>query len=237
MAASAQVRIPGPGGSSPASGPTHTFSFTASANTHCDAVQGSDSTNCTLGAAPVSGKLIIVGGLTQGASGTPTVCDVATVGCGGATCTATVTSSNNKSNTNDATAGTAWLFFLSATGTCGTTWTIRATSSGVTGIYVSVVSVSGASAVTQDGSDAIGNVTSGTSIATPTVPGPTSGDLQVCYVVNEIATTAVNSPWGTGGGIGGAGDAMEFILSSSGAQACNFTQTSGHADVIGAPFK
>jgi hypothetical protein len=213
-----------------AGGPTHTFSFTSTGNTHCQNVGTSTNAGCTLGASVGSSKLVVVGVGSVALTGTLAVSD-------GGSCTAAKTTSNGSSGTNDATAGTAWLFFFYSASGCGTTWTATATSTTFFGITVDVVSVSGAGSVVQDGGDVIGNGTGTTTINTPSVPSTTTGDLQVCYASPEDSISSANSPWsGDGGGAGGS--MVEFIFSSSSSQACNFTQiNTTHWDSIGATFK
>lgn len=214
----------------PVAGGGHTFTFTSSANTHCSAAVGGTSPTCTLGAAPGSGKFVVVGVVTVAQSGSLTVDD-------NGSCSASHTTSNGSSGTNDATAGSSWIFFLSLSGTCGTVWRAVAANSTTTAIDVNVITIAtGAGAVIQDGGDVIGSTTTGTSISTPTVPSTTAGDLQICFSASENDITSANSPWTTAG-TGAAGSMLELILSSSAGQACNFTQNTGHADETGAAFK
>lgn len=209
---------------------SHTFSFTSTANTHCSSAGGSSTPQqCTLGATVPAGSLVLLTVITSVAVGTVAVSD-------GASCTAAKTTSNGSSGANDATAGTAFLFFFSATSGCAATWAATYTSGTFFGLTVNVITVSPNSTVLQDGGDVIGSGTTGTAINTPTVPNSTTGDLQVCFAASENAATSANAPW-TSAGTGPGGDWTEIILSSTTNQACNFTQNSGHWDTIGAAFK
>jgi hypothetical protein len=216
-------------------GSPHTFSFTSSANTHCVAsTGGSTETGCTLGVAPGAGTIVFVTAVTSGASttGTPAANDHGS-------CNATLVSPDGKSTTNDGTAGTAWLFCYVPSGACGASWHfVTGGGTGFIGIIVNIVTYTPTSPlVAQDGSDVIDSGTSGTSINTPSVPSSSSGDLQFCYAASESGISGANSPWTSTGAGSAGGDWAELILSSSSSQSCNFTQTSGHWDSIGATFK
>lgn len=212
----------------------HTFAAPATANNRCYASAASGtSLGCTLGTAPASGSFVTVhvfGGFSMSSM---------TMTDGSHSYTAT---SNSPSNTNDATAGSDWLFYWSATATGGATVTASwAGTCSFCSIRVDNFGITGAGAVVPDvvptcaGAACSG---SGTTVNNPTITSPTNGDLLICAESPENTTSSTNSPWTQEAhGLGAFDEVLGYILSSSGTQACAFSISSGHWDSIGASFK
>lgn len=213
-------------------GAAHTFTGPATANNRCYAATSSGSSDgCTLGTAPATGTLTIASVMSF-----PATITGVTVSDGTHSYAATASS---PSSTNGSTAGNAWTFFWYATTTGGAT--ITATYSGASctacSITVNTFGVTGAGAVVVD-VDAAGNG-NGATVNTPTVTQGQAGDLYWCFAVSENGISASGgAPWtAEGHGVGTFGEEAQWLLSSSGSQACNFSQTSGNWDSIGTSFK
>jgi hypothetical protein len=88
--------------------------------------------------------------------------------------------------------------------------------------------------------DATNNTTtSSTTLNLPTITTTNNGDLLVSVTAEGGGITAANSPWtGWPGGVPASGNyAAYYIQPSSGAQAVNYTMTSGNWNCIEAAFK
>jgi|SRR5271166_518452 len=223
--------FPGPG-SGPFVAGARAFSSPA-ANHFCYArITSGTAIACTLATAPAAGSFVTVSVSAWGPSGGASL---------------TISDGTNSytvlgpSNANFGSAGYAWMGYWAPTVTGGTT--ITATLTGGTCQFCSIgvdnwgVSGGVGSVALQSGTSVTGSGT-GTAINTPTIVPSPIGSLLVCYAATlHGGITATGSPWTADpNGIGSVGDETEYILSSSGSQACNFTQNTGDWDSIGASF-
>ncbi len=216
----------------------HTFSAPASANNRCYNQQTSVASplTCTLGTAPATGTLTVVT-MTIGIGNGLTTCSDGT--------NSYAYTPNSPSNVNETTALEVGVAYWFATTTGGATITCAWSggNSSFVSIRVDTFGVTGSGAVVLDTAvnttgDIAGNGSSGTAINTPTITSPTNGDLLIGAATVEGNISSSNSPWTEEAhGVGGLGEDMQYILASSGTQAINFTQTTGHWDSLGVAFK
>lgn len=225
---------------------SHTFSATASnGNYHCysGATSRSTALGCSFGIAPASGTLVTALIFYQPSTMNPTVEDDSSPTPHTYTC-------STGSTTYDASAGSILVCYWYATATGGSNIILSFTGTcNFCSIRGDVWNASGTGDVVIDTAVnttgyIVGDGTTGTSINTPTVTSPSTGDLLICGSASENGITATGSPW-TAPPVGGSpsiptasfGEGYGYILSASGSQACAFTQSSGHWDSIAAAFK
>jgi len=145
---------------------------------------------------------------------------------------------SSPSSAQNATSGSATLFYWVANSNGSATVTFQftslpAASNGVV-IIVDDFSVSGGTA--HFDKDAAGSSTvAGTTVNTPVFSPTVTGQLFYAYVAPQHICTAINSPW-VGTIETNVNTCAEYILSASGSQNPNVTQTSGVWDSIMAAF-
>ncbi|HEY6021973.1 MAG TPA: hypothetical protein VIY48_19550 [Candidatus Paceibacterota bacterium] len=218
----------------PVAASVHTFSAPAASNFGINTGSGlSTQADVTLGVAPTTAKFVIVAIAAQ-----PTSCIASVADLSGNTYTKTT---NSPSSTNDATAGSTWIYYRQPTGTENAV--IRTTITGTCSFFsmrVSSFGISPSAGTVIDVDAPAGSGTTGTTINTPTITSPTTGALLYCIGTPENGITGVGAtgwtedPSGVGSTL--AEDA-EYILSASGSKAANFVQSSGHWDSTCASFK
>lgn len=129
------------------------------------------------------------------------------------------------------------IFYFIATATANKAITVTFSASTVTDIYVAEFTGNVSSSVLEN--DATNNTTvAATTVNLPTITTTHNGCLLVSSVFTSATISTANSPWvGWAGGVPASGNYAAYTLqASSGAQALNYTQTSGTWSAIEASF-
>lgn len=222
--------MPGPGTAHSAGGGGHTFSppVNPALNSCSGSATSGTTVACTMPSAPAANTVTVAGITTAFGLAISTVSD--------GTNSYAITP-NSSSNVNDATAGSAALAWRWTSTGGGATITATVTGGTCSFCSIDVVTypVTGAGAVVLD-MDAAGNG-NGATINTPTATQTAAGQLYISFAASEAGITSVNSPWTDPFGPLPFGEAYGYIVSSSGSQASNISQTSGHWDSMVGSWK
>lgn len=222
---------PGPGTSAHGGGGGNTW-FAPGANDHCTAnVTSGTAISCTLGAAPTTNRVIVVGMLTYTGITTATIKDSAN--------NTYTKAPNSPGNAQDSGAGSAWIYYRVATGveTATVNVTLGSACAGACSMFVVAFPYTGTAPVF----DVDGNGNAGTTgaIVLPTLTPTSTNELFVGFCADENSCAAATSPWTLGpDGLGTFNEGLEYILSRNSALNVGFTGTTGNAyDSVGAAFK